>query len=299
MNDIARIIFNELASHRAIALPRVGTLRVVRHGARGEGNDLTAPENRVVYSMETDNDIPTVTSLGIDDSAYDEWLSGAMLHDELMIDGVGTLVLGEFIPSDELEQALNPHKPCSPQPTAHHTTTHHTTTHKPAAHHHHTTTHHAVATPPPVVPPKRNCLTNWLLAIIIVLLLALLGIYLCQYFDFWRNKNEVALTTKVEVAKPEVREVEPILATPAEVEVEHTLRYHLIVGSFDDATHADQVAKRYARRYPNLTVETVDNGSGRTLVSVFQSDTNGKAYARFYKIAEQTGNWDMWVFEEK
>ncbi len=74
------------------------------------------------------------------------------------------------------------------------------------------------------------------------------------------------------------------------------IKNHLITGSFDDPANADKMAARYRRNFPNLAVTTLDNGSGRTLVSVFKGTTEHEAYNRFYKIAEQTGNWEMWVY---
>ncbi len=311
MNKIESLIFNELVSHRPVALPRVGTLRVVRRHAHVEDGEMKAPENKVVYSLETDGDIPTVTWLGIDDHEYLHWLEGAHQNDQLMIEGVGSLVLGEFIPSPELEHALNPAntpESCEslPVPTPHRTHSHRNTAHTPATSHvathkhaeHHTETRHRTNTvhntvPPtsPLIPPKRNCLTNILLIIAILLMLSLWGLFLWRYFH--TRDNNMELTTHVKVEEPvvQVQDVEPVVSIPAEPE------YHLIAGSFDDMRNAENMAERYRKRYPNLEITILDNGSGRKLVSVFKASTQREAYNKFYRIAEQTGNWEMWVYD--
>ncbi len=267
MGKIESLIFNELASHRAVALPRVGTLRVVRRHAHSDGGELRAPENRVVYSLETDGDTPTVTWLGVDEHEYLQWLEVAMKDDELTIEGVGTLVLGEFVPSPELEQALNPESTPEhhePQPEACsiplQTDPHREVAPSILASANHALTHHHDA-------PRRkkrthkndNRVTNILLIVAIALLLALLGLYLWR--TFCHGRDEVELTTRVQVEEPVIQPV-----------------------------------ARYRRNFPNLAVTTLDNGSGRTLVSVFKGTTEHEAYNRFYKIAEQTGNWEMWVY---
>lgn len=502
MNAIEKIIFNELASRRAIALPRVGALRVVRRHAHHDGEHMRAPENKVVYSLESDNDIPAVTSLGVGEHDYLEWLAMALRNDELNISGVGTLILGEFTPSPELERALNPAsatisdawhddtsgsmadipaahvcdieppcgdglvddqggaadaqaidpgvveagtvvavvesvsipeegecdcepgtvdestvvvverpvdapiadapiadaptsgEPIADAPTAegpevdavvgaavaaaadescaahehkhashphashghsghsahshsehthkettlphdhdhaadagrchtvsagsahavkshavhapraahdlpahsHSEHTHKETPHSHAAHTSARTSHTREADHSPIPASvvirerRRNPAGVILLIIAAVLLWVLAGLWL------WRcerrsSERVVVTTTVVEAERPATQEIEPVVAEPAAPE------FHLIVGSFETASHAEQEAARYRRRFPDLTVATLDNGSGRTLVSVFKGETRREAYNKFYRIAEQTGNWDMWVFE--
>jgi hypothetical protein len=313
MNRIESLIFNELASHRAVALPRVGTLRVVRRHAQTEGGEVKAPENQVVYSLETDGDIPTLGSLGVDEHEYNQWLDGALKDDKLTIEGVGTLVLGEFTLSPELDRALNPspeHEECAAPAAApaaapvhhevHHEVHHavhkpeeHTHAHHSAAHHevHHAAAHHAVHRPSHVVrqPRRGNCMTNILLIVAIVLLLALAGLWLWR--TYLKDRNKVELTTQVQVEEPVARDVAPVVEAPAEPE------FHLLTGSFDDPANAEKMAARYRRNYPELDVTTLDNGAGRTLVSIFKSNNQHVTYNKFYRLAEQTGNWEMWVFE--
>lgn len=293
MNRIESLIFNELASHRAVALPRVGTLRVVRKHAHAGQGEIKAPENKIVYSLETDGDINTVTQLGIEEHEYNRWLEIAMQNDELTIEGVGTLILGEFTPSPELEKTLNPDEKTTAHKEHNHAATQHHDTpkrnvHSVAA----ASAHHAINHREPEQPVHaRNHLTNILLIIAIVLLLALLGLYL--WSKFYSDGEKTDLVTRVQVEQPVTQQVKPVLATPVTVEP----KYHLIVGSFENPENADKMAARYRRNYPALNIETIENGAGRTLVSVFSSSSEHEVYNKFYnKIAEQTGNWEMWVY---
>ena len=352
MNRIESLIFNELASHRAVLLPRVGTLGVVRRNARTHDNgQIEPPETKVIYSPQTDGNSSAITALGVDEGEYAHWLENAFRNDELVIDGVGELVLGEFTPSHELELLLNPASgagsssvlsiatpPPLPAETAVAAPTasdvkaskeevreavdggcesladmstravdpvaapttgalRHSNLHKNMSHTTVTRASNASSTHTTSVnkhnhEPRRNknCTTNILLIIVIVLLLAILGLYLWRTFCVEGEKN-VELTTRVQVEEPVVQDVAPVLATPPKP------AFHLIAGSFDDTSRAEKQAAQYRRRYPNLTVTTLDNGAGRTLVSVFEGRTQREAYNTFYRIAEQTGNWDMWVYE--
>ncbi len=298
MNTIEKLIFDRLASHQPVLLPGIGAFGVVSRGAR----DGHGPTNHVFYSLESDNDIPSVTSLGIDADDYHRWSEVARHNDELHIEGVGRLVLGEFTPSAELDRTLNPleNEPAPTVDTAHTEHTEHTAPHKhTAAHHaaghphaahtaHHTHEHHTHTAPPPPK-PHRNRLTNILLIVAILLMLALLCLLLCR-------RSGERMERKAAAPRVDTVALTPVLATASDTVVS-TAKYHLIVGSFADPSHAEAQASHYRRAYPNLIVETLDNGSGRTLVSVFGSDSRREAYNRFYRIAEQTGNWDMWVFE--
>lgn len=116
MKAIEKIIFNELASRRAVALPNVGVLSIARRAAQADGEEVKAPVNQVVFTEGSPAGVPTVTgimtSLGLEATQaaplYDEWLNASLTGDGVDIKGVGTLSHGVFAPSPELEQILNP-----------------------------------------------------------------------------------------------------------------------------------------------------------------------------------------------
>lgn len=151
-----------------------------------------------------------------------------------------------------------------------------------------------------------NCLTHILLIVAIVLLAAVLGLSVFNTCSHGGKRVARAAKEQIETTETVTEGVDGVMAPAETAEPESGFvsataqkKYHLIVGSFDYPSMATETADYYRNNFPNLTVETLDNGSGRTLVSVYQSDKKSDAYNRFYRIAEQTGNWDMWVFERK
>ncbi len=300
MNRVENIIFNELAAHRAVALPRIGTLRVVRHPARVVGGVVTPPHNFVTYSLETDGDIPTVLDLGADDNEYAAWLAGAMNEGVLRIDGVGTLILGEFTPCEELERALNPSivqaakcddivnwRPASPTMVT--PTPPRSGTEDRSTRYDYYTEHFLKGE------QRRVVRTRNIVLIIVAVLLVAAWLMLFGWFHTPHRMEEVVVThevVSVPVPLPAPEPVsEPVVETVAEPE------FHLIAGSFTDLEQAEKTAARYARRFPDLEVTTLENETGHTLVSIFSGSTRREAYNKFYKLAERTGNWDMWVYE--
>lgn len=322
MNRLETIIFNELASHRAISLPRVGVLRVTRQAARIEGGNVFAPANHVVYSAEADGDIPTVTALGVDEGEYGAWLDGATRDNALYIDGVGTLAMGEFTPSAELAKMLNPGT-CAPEkekawtpatPAAAHKA--HTVHHAAHAEHHAAptaahaahATHHAAAHASSrsnnytireyFEQEERRRRKERNIFIFVALVLALLFLLFMISPMFFKScswdKEPVALRTHVTVVETPTHNISAVLATPEPLIAPG---YYLIIGSYESPAQAEQTAARYRSRYPELNVQTMPNGAGRTRVSVFRGATRREAYNKFFKIAQRTGNWEMWVLE--
>lgn len=123
MKAIEKIIFNELASRRAIVLPHVGTLRIDRCTAELGDKGVKAPSNRINFSATEDEGRATVVSvmeaMGVDRAqaghAYSEWLEEVRDGNDLTINGVGELVGGVFTPTVELDQMLNPAKYAEPE----------------------------------------------------------------------------------------------------------------------------------------------------------------------------------------
>lgn len=340
---IERIIFNELASHRAVELPGVGVLRIVRRSAHVEEGAMVPPRNMVVFSVKGADDTPSVIDLGADEAVYDKWLSGAMVGGELVIGGVGRLQMGEFIPAVELERMLNPGvvEPAvgaASQPVAvaavsepaadddvpdlaaasstfsepvpalaataaatDENSTLHTPNSKLLNDMDNRTNYDTSAGGYGDATPRRRCAAGVLTALIVFLLLAMAAAFVFYIMPMRREvaqlRNEsqnLQEQLRTQAAAPVVTPEPEAVATPAP-EVE---KYHLIVGSFTHPEQAQKLADRYRKNYPNLTIKVFDNGSGRTYVSVFQNESRGKAYSQFYKVADQTGDWDnMWVWE--
>lgn len=348
MKAIEKIIFNELASRRAVVLSGVGTLAVKRHAAAAEGKELKAPTNEVLFSTKEATDAPTVAQImermGVAEEgardAYAEWLAAARNSEgQIIITGVGTLTGDTFAPSDALEQILNPSRlqtavaqvavPPAAAPIGaagsatpditQATDTQHPTPQGITPQSHptgqpHTTEVSATVPSPGTMPksddkkPNGNRLTTILLIIIAVLLLAILGVYLCNNCRGHRasDAGRVEMSVKCPASAPgttaddtatqpttDAEKSSQVAAEPA------SKKYHLIVGSFATESGADAQVARYSRNYPALTIEKVVSPNGRILVSIFQSDAQRDVYNSFYRIADQTGNWDMWVYEIK
>lgn len=118
MNSLEKIIFNELASRRAVWLPEVGTLYVEQRAASVEGRDrITPPANKVEFSRnQTEGSRSAVDLLegagverGAAEEQYRSWLDGARTDTGIRIEGVGELKRGFFTPSAELGKLLNPY----------------------------------------------------------------------------------------------------------------------------------------------------------------------------------------------
>ncbi|MCL2562254.1 MAG: SPOR domain-containing protein [Rikenellaceae bacterium] len=332
MKAIDKIIFNELASRKAVVLPGVGTLGVVRHTAEIKGGELKSPVNQVVYSKHEAKDafsiISIMESIGMPRDAatvaYGEWLSEAKGGDGTVnIGGVGKIKNDIFTPTVELEQLLNPVRSqntsqaraenassCASAGAPVHHTTHHAAAHHTAAHH----AAHYSSVPPAMYEKRRhpNLLTNILLGVIILLLLGFTTLFVVDrvlthggVFDkgFWGMKCHVS---KHNVYKPVVsapvvvptQEV-PAVVTPAETVAPAVARnYHLIAGSFILESSADELIARYRRQFPDLTVEKFFTPAW-VKVSVYQGETRADAEEAKRRLASRLGNWDMWVYHKR
>ena len=305
MKAIDKIIFNELASRRAIVLPGIGTLEVTRRAAQMVGGDIKAPVNQVVFSPKEARDIPSVAllmrSMGMEpaaaENAYNAWLLEAMRGDDVIINGTGILKQDFFIPSMELEQMLNPAK--IPVQRAEHDYP---------------------------VPPQQCCmpdenrknttanssLTNALIAVMALLLILLVAL-ICRNNDYCEDKrpsdrgwfakrkmkhvpHQTHCPVKQEVARnneAEERAVEPIAPS--------SKRYHLIAGCYLYDSVADDLIARYRRAFPELTIVKLYSGGywGWIRVSVFQSDDLKEVQNANRRLTYPLGNYEMWVYEKK
>lgn len=114
VNEVNKLIYNTLAEHKAIVLPRVGSLGVVRRMAKMEGNRVVAPTFAVEFSSAEEGvslcdviaSVANISSSEAED-IYLRWLDKVKEGNTLTISGVGTLRDKSFVTDTELQKALN------------------------------------------------------------------------------------------------------------------------------------------------------------------------------------------------
>lgn len=114
VNEVNKLIYNTLAEHNAVVLPRVGSLGVVRRMAKMEGNRVVAPTFAVEFSSAEEGvslcdviaSVANISSSEAED-IYLRWLDKVKEGNTLTISSVGTLRDKSFITDTELQKALN------------------------------------------------------------------------------------------------------------------------------------------------------------------------------------------------
>ena len=114
VNEVNKLIYNTLAEHNAVVLPRIGSLGVVRRMAKMEGNRVVAPTFAVEFSSAEDGvslcdviaSVANISSSEAED-IYLRWLDKVKDGNMLTINGVGTLRDKSFVTDTELQKALN------------------------------------------------------------------------------------------------------------------------------------------------------------------------------------------------
>lgn len=114
VNEVNKLIYNTLAEHNAVVLPRIGSLGVVRRMAKIEGNRVVAPTFAVEFSSAEEGvslcdiiaSLANISSSEAED-IYLRWLDKVKEGNTLKISGVGTLRDKSFITDTELHKALN------------------------------------------------------------------------------------------------------------------------------------------------------------------------------------------------
>lgn len=114
VNEVNKLIYNTLAEHNAVVLPRVGSLGVVRRMAKIEGNRVVAPTFAVEFSSAEEGvslcdiiaSLANISSSEAED-IYLRWLDKVKEGNTLTISGVGTLRDKSFVTDMELLKALN------------------------------------------------------------------------------------------------------------------------------------------------------------------------------------------------
>ena len=114
VNEVNKLIYNTLAEHNAVVLPRIGSLGVVRRMAKMEGNRVVAPTFAVEFSSAEEGvslcdviaSVANISSSEAED-IYLRWLDKVKEDNTLTISGVGTLRDKSFVTDAELQKALN------------------------------------------------------------------------------------------------------------------------------------------------------------------------------------------------
>ncbi len=317
MKAIDKIIFNELASRRAVVLPGLGTLGVARRTAQVDGDQVKAPVNEVVFSKNEAADAPSVIalmeSMGLSRetarTAYKEWHEGVLRDDGFGIAGVGMMNGGNFTLSTELGQMLNPRrtrqtaKPdtasvAAPVPVP-------VPVPAPAPVPVQTAAGRGHTTPPPEKKKQGNRLISILLIIALLLLLAIICLCVVNKGCSFCGNNGKELTdanaaydkahgvTESTPAAPlqEVVAPEPVASSVSG-------NYHVIAGSFIYEANADQLIARYRREFPDLKVEKLITDAW-VMVSVWQGETAGDGAAANRELQRRLDNYGMWVYRKK
>lgn len=114
VNEVNKLIYNTLAEHNAVVLPRIGSLGVVRRMAKMEGNRVVAPTFAVEFSSAEEGvslcdiiaSLANISSSEAED-IYLRWLDKVKEGNTLTISGVGMLRDKSFVTDAELQKALN------------------------------------------------------------------------------------------------------------------------------------------------------------------------------------------------
>lgn len=114
VNEVNKLIYNTLAEHNAVVLPRVGSLGVVRRMAKMEGNRVVAHTFAVEFSSAEEGvslcdviaSVANISSSEAED-IYLRWLDKVKEGNTLTISGVGTLRDKSFVTDTKLQKALN------------------------------------------------------------------------------------------------------------------------------------------------------------------------------------------------
>ena len=116
MGKVDKLIFNELASHRAVTFPGIGTLWVEHVPADMSGDKVRPPQNKVRYTSKPHEGARTVAEIiGLQgagpadaEKEYNEWLNNAVTPRGVDVDGAGELESKIVYPSEDSVRVLKP-----------------------------------------------------------------------------------------------------------------------------------------------------------------------------------------------
>ena len=224
VNEVNKLIYNTLAEHNAVVLPRVGSLGVVRRMAKIEGNRVVAPTFAVEFSSAEEGvslcdiiaSLANISSSEAED-IYLRWLDKVKEGNTLTISGVGTLRDKSFVADTELQKALN------------------------------------LADKAPMKIHSRSRKPYLAIAAVVVALLGI-GAYLFLTND---RVASPAPTPTEEVVVEEVVVAEPEPITETEIEIETApvrwidrddIRHWVVVGSYSTTENAERAVEDILRR---------------------------------------------------
>lgn len=224
VNEVNKLIYNTLAEHNAVVLPRVGSLGVVRRMAKMEGNRVVAPTFTVEFSsaeegVSLSDVIASVANISSSEAEdiYLRWLDKVKEGNTLTISGVGTLRDKSFVTDTELLKALN------------------------------------LADKTPIKIHSRSRKPYISIAAVVVALLGV-GVYLFLAND---RVASPAPTPIEEVVVDEVVVAEPEPITETEIEIETApvrwidrddIRHWVVVGSYSTTENAERAVEDILRR---------------------------------------------------
>lgn len=224
VNEVNKLIYNTLAEHNAVVLPRVGSLGVVRRMAKMEGNRVVAPTFAVEFSSAEEGvslcdfiaSVANISSTEAED-IYLRWLDKVKEGNTLTISGVGTLRDKSFVTDTELQKALN------------------------------------IAGKTPIKIHSRSQKPYITIAAVLV---ALLGIVAYLFYANDRVASPApAPTEEVVVEEVVVAEPEPITETEIEIEpapvrwiVRDDIRHWVVVGSYSTTENAERAVEDILKR---------------------------------------------------
>ena len=118
VNEVNKIVYNTLVAERAIHLPGVGTLSIVRHAAIAESrNRIASPQWTVEFSSQgVATSVVDAIAIegGVDvlraEDIYSRWLDRVRNDSTLSIEGVGVLHNDRFVAENSLLDLFNPSK---------------------------------------------------------------------------------------------------------------------------------------------------------------------------------------------
>ena len=222
VNEVNKLIYNTLAEHNAVVLPRVGSLGVVRRMAKMEGNRVVAPTFAVEFSSSEEGvslcdviaSVANISSSEAED-IYLRWLDKVKEGNTLTINGIGTLRDKSFVTDTELQKALN------------------------------------LADKTPIKIHSRSRMPYIAIAAVVVALLGV-GAYLFLAND---RVASPAPTPTEEVVVDEIVVAEPESETETEIETAPTrwidrddIRHWVVVGSYSTTENAERAVEDILRR---------------------------------------------------
>ncbi|MBR2437159.1 MAG: hypothetical protein IKB24_06510 [Alistipes sp.] len=224
VNEVNKLIYNTIAEHNAVVLPRIGSLGVVRRMAKIEGNRVVAPTFAVEFSSAEEGvslcdviaSLANISSSEAED-IYLRWLDKVKEGNTLIISGVGTLRDKSFVTDADLQKALN------------------------------------LADKTPIKIHSRSLKPHLAIAAVVVALLGI-GAYLFLAND---RVASPAPTPIEEVVVEEVVVAEPEPITETEIEIEPApvrwidrddIRHWVVVGSYSTTENAERAVEDILRR---------------------------------------------------